>query len=307
MAATIVASKTLVFIVFGVWFDTNEDSIILSFSNIGWLGRKFTIFSIFGHRRNTNRLTMNEELHWDNIAHSYDQEIFDVFKSDKDQKLSVYFRRHANKTLTAIDLGCGTGKAFPYLSPAFKKVLAVDISDRCLDIAANKQYTNIEFQKVDLTDTTLKLPQADFGFCCNVLLLPELKKNLAIIGNAYKALRPGASAVFVVPAMESILFYAWRLIEWYKKEDVSPSEIDDSEFSYFTGSKRELFQGLIKIDGVTTKHYLHPEIEVIFRDSGFSVQNIDKVEYEWTTEFAKPPSWLKAPYPWDWLVEVSKP
>jgi hypothetical protein len=106
--------------------------------------------------------------------------------------------------------------------------------------------------------------------------------------------------------MESILFYAWRLIEWYKVEDVPPSEIDDSEFTYFSGTKRDLFQGLIKIDGVTTKHYLHPEIEVIFRDAGFTIRKIDKIEYEWTTEFAEPPSWLKAPYPWDWLVEVSK-
>lgn len=250
---------------------------------------------------------MNEELHWNKIAHSYDQEIFDVFKSDKDKKLSHYFRRHANKEHTAIDLGCGTGKAFPYLSPAFKKVFAVDISDKCLNIAANKEYTNIEFRKVDLTDSTLKLPQADFAFCCNVLLLPDLQKDLAILGNAHKALKRGASAVFVMPSMESILFYAWRLIELYKIEDVPPSAISDSEFSYFTGSKRDLFQGLIKIDGVTTKHYLHPEIEVIFRDAGFTIQKIDKVEYEWTTELAEPPSWLKAPYPWDWLVEVTKP
>lgn len=254
-----------------------------------------------------NACAMNEELHWNKIAHSYDQEIFDVFKSDKDKKLSFYFNRHGNKNQTAIDLGCGIGKAFPYLSPAFRKVLAVDISDKCLGIAANKQYSNIEFQKADLTDTDLKLPSADFAFCCNVLLLPDLEKNIAMIKNAHKSLKSGASAVFVMPAMESILFYAWRLIEWYKKENVAPSEIDDSEFSYFSGSKRELFQGLIKIDGVTTKHYLHPEIEVIFRDAGFTIQKIDKIEYEWTTEFAEPPAWLKAPYPWDWLVEVSKP
>lgn len=249
---------------------------------------------------------MNEESHWNRIAHSYDQEIFDVFKSDKDKKLRVYFDRYADNNRTAIDLGCGTGKAFPYLSPAFKKVFAVDISDKCLDIAANKQYTNIEFQKVDLTNSKLKLPQADFGFCCNVLLLPDLQKNIAIIENAYRALKPGAAAIFVMPALESILFYAWRLIEWYKKEGVMPSDIPDSELSYFSGSKRDLFQGLIRIDGVTTKHYLHPEIEVIFADAGFKIQKIDKIEYEWTTEFAEPPSWLKAPYPWDWLVEVSR-
>jgi SAM-dependent methyltransferase len=249
---------------------------------------------------------MNEESHWNRIAHSYEDEIFDVFKSDKKKKLSVYFKKYGNKDHVAIDLGCGIGKAFPYLSPAFKKVLAVDISDKCLDIAANDQYTNIEFQKTDLTDPDLKLPSADFAFCCNVLLLPQLDKNIAMIRNAHKALKKNSAAVFVVPSLDSIMFYAWRLIEWNKLEGVKPADIPETEFSYFSGTKRDLFQGLIKIDGVTTKHYSHPELEVIFREAGFKIETIDRVEYEWTTEFAEPPKWLKDPYPWDWLVEVSK-
>jgi len=249
---------------------------------------------------------MNEELHWNKIAHSYEDEIFDVFTSDKDRKLPGYFTKYANKNHVAIDLGCGIGKAFPYLSPAFQKVYAVDISDKCLAIAANDQYKNIEFQKVDLTDPALKLPQADFGFCCNVLLLPDLEKDIEMIRNSHKALKKDSSAIFIVPSLDSIMFYAWRLIEWNKKEGIQPADIPDSELSYFNGSKRDLFQGLIRIDGVTTKHYSHPELKVIFREAGFSIQQIDRIEYEWTTEFAEPPRWLKAPYPWDWLIEVSK-
>lgn len=249
---------------------------------------------------------MNEELHWNRIAHSYEQEIFDVFRSDKDKKLPMYLEKYANKDHVAIDLGCGIGKAFPYLSPAFKQVFAVDISDKCLDIAANDQFRNIEFRKVDLTDPELELPAADFGFCCNVLLLPDLGKNISMIRNAHKALKKKSAAVFIVPSLDSIMFYAWRLIEWYKKEGVMPADIPDDEFSYFSGSKREILQGLIRIDGVVTKHYSHPEIEVIFKDAGFKIEKIDRIEYEWTTEFAEPPTWLKAPYPWDWLVEVSK-
>src|SRR3546814_9717363 len=64
---------------------------------------------------------------------SYEDESFDLFKSDKEKKLPFYFRKYANKNHAAIDLGCGIGKAFPYLSPAFKKVFAVDISDKCLN------------------------------------------------------------------------------------------------------------------------------------------------------------------------------
>lgn len=249
---------------------------------------------------------MNEERHWNRIAHSYEEEIFDVFKSDRSGKLTTYFDKYANTNHLAIDFGCGIGKAFPFLSPAFKKIYAVDISDKCLDIAANRQYKNIEFQKVDLTADNPNLPRADFGFCCNVLLLPDLTKNMAIIRNAHRALKKKAAAIFVVPSLDSIMFYAWRLIEWNKLEGVKPSDIPDSEFSYFRGSKRDLFQGLIRIDGVVTKHYSHPELEVIFSDAGFKILNIDRIEYDWTTEFAEPPKWLKDPYPWDWLIEVVK-
>lgn len=249
---------------------------------------------------------MNEERHWNRIAHNYEDQIFDVFKSDKHKKLPEYFRKHANKDHVAIDLGCGIGKAFPFLSPAFKKVYAVDISDKCLDIAANDQYKNIEFQKVDLADPQVRLPTADFGFCCNVLLLPDVERNITMIGNAHKALKKNGTAIFVVPSLDSMMYYAWRLIEWNRKEGVKPADIPDSEFSYFSGSKRELFQGLIRIEGVITKHYSHPELNVLFRDAGFKVHTIDRIEYDWTTEFAEPPGWLKDPYPWDWLVEVSK-
>ena len=54
------------------------------------------------------------------------------------------------------------------------------------------------------------------------------------------------------------------------------------------------------------KQRSHPEIKVIFREAGFKIRNIDHIEYEWTTEFADPPGWLKDPYPWDWLVEVTR-
>jgi hypothetical protein len=31
-----------------------------------------------------------------------------------------------------------------------------------------------------------------------------------------------------------------------------------------------------------------------------------KLEYGWKTEFSHPPRWMKAPFPWDWLVTARK-
>ena len=249
---------------------------------------------------------MNEETHWNGIAGRYEDEIFDVFKSDKKKILPAYFEKYANKDHSVIDFGCGIGKAFPYLAQLFKGILAIDISAECIARAKSNPWSNITFIRADLTRPGLRLPQANFAFCCNVIMLPEIKKNEAMIRNIHKALKVSGAAVVVVPSFESILYSSWQLMEWYRKEGVKPGEIADSELSYYKGSKRDILQGIMQISAVPTKHYLQPEIEVLFRNAGLSVLAIDKVEYDWSTEFNAPPKWMREPYPWDWLVECKK-
>jgi len=112
---------------------------------------------------------MNQEKHWNRIGTKYSQEIFDVFASDKEQKLSAFFKKHANSKRNAIDFGCGTGKAFRYLSPSFARVLAIDISSELLGQASRNAYKNITYKQADLTSENLVFPPTDFVFCCNVL------------------------------------------------------------------------------------------------------------------------------------------
>ncbi len=137
-------------------------------------------------------------------------------------------------------------------------------------------------------------------------MLPEFEKNKAMIQNIYKALRINGAGLIVVPSLESVMFSSWQLINWYKKEGIPAEEIPQSELSYYKGSKRDILQGIIYIDKVPTKHYSEPELKVLFNDAGLSITAVEKLEYEWKTEFDSPPSWLKAPYPWDWLIEVRK-
>jgi SAM-dependent methyltransferase len=249
---------------------------------------------------------MNEEAHWNTIAPKYNDEIFDVFKSDKNKRLPFYFKKHGNKSHHAIDFGCGNGKSFPYLSPIFKLITAVDISKELLNQAKKKPYSNIEFKCLDLTKKNLNLPVADFIFCCNVAMLPEIKKTYAMISNIQKALRKGGTALLVLPSLDSVLYSSWRLIDLYGKEGVAPEKIPNSEFDYFKARKRDLIQGIIHIDGVPTKHFGQSELEVVFRDAGLTITAIDKVEYEWSSEFSEPPKGIQGPYPWDWLVECKK-
>ncbi len=248
---------------------------------------------------------MEERRHWNRIGSNYNDEIFDVFKSDRNQLLSKIVRKYSNQDHTAIDFGCGTGRAFEYLAPAFKSVFGVDISDNLLAIAKQTSFNNITLKQHDLTKP-LKA-SADFGFCCNVIMLPEVDLNRVMLKNVRKCIKPGGHVVIVLPSLESFLYSAWRLIEWNKNEGTAPEEIDASELAGFKGTKTDLIQGIVRIDNVKTKHYLETELQVLFKDAGFDDIIINKLEYDWTSEFSSPPKWMKEPYPWDWIVEATCP
>lgn len=253
-----------------------------------------------------NHLTMDQQSHWNNIASKYDDEVFDVFKSDRNGILKRYFQKHANPRADATDFGCGIGKAFEYLSPAFGSVLALDISGECIDIAKTRGYTNVIYKRADLTRQNVVLRPAAFGLCCNVAILPDLASNRAILKTVHRGLAKKGSALFVVPSLESMLYSSWRLIDWYAKEGVKPHKVPKDELNYYDVHTTDIIQGIVKINGVPTKHYSEAELRVLFDEAGLSITAIEKLEYDWSTEFDSPPRWLKSPYPWDWMVECTK-
>ncbi len=65
-------------------------------------------------------------------------------------------------------------------------------------------------------------------------------------------------------------------------------------------------EGNAEIDNVQTKHYLKEELQLLLVKEGFATEDCQKIEYEWTTEFVRPPSWLRRPGPWDWLITQGK-
>lgn len=249
---------------------------------------------------------MNEKQHWNKIAHKYNDEIFDVFNSDKDKKLAHYFKKHSNKNHTVIDFGCGNGKAFPFLAPLFKSVVGIDISQELINQAKKRPHKNTSFHTLDLSKKNLKLPKVNFVFSCNVIMLPVLKKNYEMLRNIYNALLPGSKAVIVIPSFDSAMFSAWRIVDFHRRQGTKPNEIPSADLAYLKSSRTDIAQGILQIDGVPTKHYSELELGVIFNEAKLSITKIDKINYGWDSEFASPPKWMKDPYPWDWLIECEK-
>ena len=236
----------------------------------------------------------------------YEEEIFSVFSQDKNKRLLSCFDKYGNKSHLAIDFGCGIGRAFDYLAPRFRKVIAIDFAKSCLDTAQMNVHSNIILKRLDLTKNNPELPRADFAFCCNVAMFAEVEKNKAIIKNVRNALRPQGTAVFVLPSLESMISKSWFTTEWFRREGVSFEEIPNSQWSDFRFGKKSFLLGLINIDGVVTKHYLRSEIVHLFNSAKLKVKEIERLEYDWDTEFESPPAWMQEPYPWDWLVECER-
>ena len=116
------------------------------------------------------------------------------------------------------------------------------------------------------------------------------------------------SAPQIALDMSNVTFVDRKAMEFLcgVKSRVSIENIPASDIDYFKNNKREFIQGIVYIDKVPTKHYTAPELEMIFQQTRLDITALEKLEYAWDTEFTSPPSWMKAPYPWDWLIELRK-
>ena len=145
--------------------------------------------------------------YWDKIAPGYNEEIFDVLYNDKKNIIRSAIEKFASRSSTVIDIGCAVGKWLPILSPAFKKVLAIDISERNLAIAQNNypQLKNIEYRHIDMSKEDMQLPKFDVAVCINAILTDSLKKRSIFFNNLAACLKKKGSIVLVVPSLESWL------------------------------------------------------------------------------------------------------
>jgi 2-polyprenyl-3-methyl-5-hydroxy-6-metoxy-1,4-benzoquinol methylase len=253
-------------------------------------------------------LKQMDEKYWNEVAQDYDVEIFSALANDCDDVITSRIAQLGSKRLAACDFGCGVGKFLPMLAANFRHVYAVDISNVCLEQARDhcKDFENISYCKVDMSRNTTKLKKVHFGLSVNVVITPSEKKRAAILNAIPKHLYKGGHLVLVVPSLESALYADFRLVQWNRKAGLKGAEAV-SELKK-TGEKANslMRQGIVDIDGVPTKHYLEEELLAMFEHMPFEVLTVEKVEYLWTTEFDRPPKWMKEPYPWDWMVVLKK-
>ena len=247
--------------------------------------------------------------YWNQMAVCYEDEIFSVLAHDRAELIASKISRYGNKNQTASDIGCGIGHFLPLLSKHFRKILAVDISSKCIARArtTHSGLANVSYRTLDLATAGLRLPKVDFALCVNSAISPALAQRSRLLDVTCRHLRAGAHLVLVVPALESTFLTDFRLIEWNLRDGMRPGRAVGSGFSAHRPTRKpRIHEGVVRIDQVETKHFLREELLILLKNRGLRTLEIEKIEYPWNTEFTSPPRWMQAPYPWDWLFVAQK-
>ena len=243
--------------------------------------------------------------YWERIAPSYNEEIFDVLKNDKSGRIVKAIEDCSGKGKSVMDIGCAIGKWIPLLATGFGQVIATDISAKNLEIAKERcsAYPNVDYLRMDMSADNLTVTPCDVGICINAILTDNLKKRINFFQALNLCIHAGGDLILVVPSLESKLYTNIIAHRWNVDDD-NKDRIPSAEKAYALA--KNIKQGVTDIDHVPTKHYLEEELELLLTLEGFTVDRIQKINYPWTTEFHKPPKWLKEPLPWDWLVVARK-
>lgn len=239
--------------------------------------------------------------YWNDKAGVYEDEIFNVWDDDRDGVLSSFFENGNFRAHTVMDCGCGIGHGIATLSKNFKTVHAVDISRECLTVAQERfaSLPNVTFYAQDLSNPQGNLPIVDCAVSVNAVITPSITTRLKMLKVIRGRLKPDGKMVLVVPSLESYYYASYKMTEWRLRdgERVNP-RVNQQGF--------ERGHGILPIDGVLTKHYLEEELLTFLRLAGFKVADIQKIKYNWDTEFVDPPKWMQEPYPWDWMCVAER-
>lgn len=131
---------------------------------------------------------MQKAKFWDKIADKYAKDpIADMASYEHKLKLT---RDHFRPDMSVLEIGCGTGSTAILHAPHVAQYLAVDISERMIEIARAKDAPpNLSFQVADVEEMPLEPGSFDMVQAHSALHL--LNDPKATIEKIYDAVKPG--------------------------------------------------------------------------------------------------------------------
>ena len=239
---------------------------------------------------------------WDSIASDYFTEIVSPFahQSTKKQLLSE-IRRHSDKGLKVIELGCGIGTLIHFLSKHFGSVHAIDFSPEMVKEAEKHARKNVTLAVADILEVK---GSYDMAVAINSILAPDIRKVEAMMGNVNALLKEGGLLVGVFPAMEGVLNIA--MLAYQAELDSGKSRRRARQrLSYKLDEKcYDFLLGLQDYAG-RQKFYYGFELDYRLIKAGFKEVERTRLEYPWSA-FNDGLRFPGQPKPWDWLVVARK-
>jgi SAM-dependent methyltransferase len=245
---------------------------------------------------------------WNAMSSEFETSVFDPVGSDVHGAYRRAFERFGRRSALACDYGCGTGRQLPALAHRHRRVVGLDFAPKLLEVARRRcaELPNVELRRVDLRRPIPKLRGVEFGVCVNAWIMPDHDDRASALRHVRASLAPGARLLLVVPSLEGALFANERLVEWNRRSGLRGRALLREGIEATPAAARDLLHGVIDLDGSRTKHFLREEALATFDDAHFDVVHEDRVEYPWSAYFHRPPRWLRAPGPWDWLFVLRK-
>ena len=251
------------------------------------------------------RNVVSDIAYWNRLAPRFESEVFHVLANDRRRIIASEVARVADPTATAIDLGCGTGRAIPMLARQFARVVGVDLSPALIVRArrATRRLPNVELLAADLVTPPVGIPCGRLVLSINAILAPDDTIMRTLVQRIAEYTAPGGHALVVVPALESMLLAALVACEWARRSDSRCAAIARRSSLTNIGAGATA----MRVGGTMTRHFSRAALTGELTRAGLRVRRLERVEYSWRTEFRDPPAWLRGVRPFDWLAIADRP
>lgn len=250
-----------------------------------------------------------DRAYWEAVAADYEGSVLSVFDHDVDGAVQERIERAADPAGAAADLGCGVGKFTPLLARCFGRVLACDLT--AAGVAATRErcreFAHVDVRRHDLARGEPAGAPVDFVLCVNVLIMPALDARRRAWRSVTNVVQHGGSLVLVVPSAECAQFTQFRELErcldegWTCAQSVARS-------SQPGATARDLSQGIHRLRGLRTKHYLRDELAWLLTGHEMDVREITRLRYAADAGGGAEEGQDAAPVAaaWDWLVVAQR-
>jgi ubiquinone/menaquinone biosynthesis C-methylase UbiE len=164
--------------------------------------------------------------HWDEAAHTYDDEYRDTFGQALENDIRSWLARQFTDGDTVLELGCGTGHFSAMIAERVKHLTATDFSPEMLKRATQRLggYANVELRTEDAGHTSFA--DGSFGAVLAANLLHHADSAAAVVRECQRVLAPGGRAVIIDCVGHGRSFWS-RLKTALGRLGSRPSETED--------------------------------------------------------------------------------